>query len=305
MKTWDKLLAIFVVLLWGINFTVIKLGVNEMSPFLLVALRYTVAALPAILFVKRPDTSWKYIVIYGMTVGVGQFSCLFYAANIGMPAGVASVVLQSQAFFTILFADVLFKEKIRKGQMVGLIIAGIGLYFISGSIGGNGGTAIPGAAFFLTILAALFWGISNLVVRYASKEAEAHGKKLNMFSMVVWSSLVPPIPMMTAAIIINKPLQVWNQLTDINGTAIFSIVYLALCATLIGYGIWSTLLAKYSAGEVAPLSLLVPVAGLITAQIVLKEKLTALQWGGGLIIISGLLISNFSHLLLKRLQKRF
>lgn len=305
MKIWDRILAVFVVVLWGINFTVIKFGVNEMSPMLLVALRYVFAALPAIFFVKRPDTSWKYIVAYGMTVGVGQFSCLFYAENIGMPAGVASVVLQAQAFFTILLAGALFKEKIRAGQIAGLIVAGAGLFFISGNIGTHGGTAIPGVAFLLTVIAALFWGISNIIVRYASREAEAKGKNLNMFSMVIWSSLVPPFPMLAAAVIMDKPVLVLHQLSHINASAAFSILYLALLATLIGYGLWSTLLAKYPAGKVAPLSLLVPVAGLITAQIVLKEKLTTIQWGGGLIIILGLLISNFSHRLRKCLDKRF
>ncbi|WP_077611059.1 EamA family transporter [Clostridium sp. Marseille-P2415] len=299
MKIWDRILAVFVIVLWGINFTVIKFGVNEMSPMLLVAFRYVFAALPAIFFVKRPDTSWKYIVAYGMTVGVGQFSCLFYAENIGMPAGIASVVLQSQAFFTILLAGALFQEKIRAGQIAGLIVAGAGLFFISGNIGTHGSAAIPGVAFFLTVIAALFWGISNIIVRYASREAEAQGKNLNMFSMVIWSSLVPPFPMLAAAVIIGKPVLVWQQLSHINASAAFSILYLALLATLIGYGLWSTLLAKYPAGKVAPLSLLVPVVGLITAQIVLKEKLTTIQWVGGLIIILGLLISNFSHRLRK------
>jgi O-acetylserine/cysteine efflux transporter len=303
MKVLDKILAVFVVVLWGINFTVIKFGVNAMSPMLLVALRYIFTALPAVFFVKRPDISWKYIVAYAVTVGVGQFSCLFYAEHIGMPAGIASVVLQAQAFFTILLAGAVFKEKIRVGQIAGLIVAGIGLFLISGYFGVHGDAAIQGAAFLLTLIAALLWGISNIIVRYASKEVEAQGKKLNMFDMVIWSSLVPPFPMLIAAIIIDKPALVWYQLSHINSSAAFSIFYLALFATLIGYGLWGTLLAKYPTGKVAPLSLLVPVIGLITAQIVLKEKLTIIQWGGGIIIILGLLISNYSHLLLKCLLK--
>ena len=304
MKMWDRLLAVFVVVLWGINFTVIKFGVNAMSPMLLVALRYIFAALPAIFFVKRPDISWKYIVAYGVTVGIGQFSCLFYAEHIGMPAGIASVVLQAQAFFTVLLAGAVFKEKIRVGQIAGLIVAAVGLFFISGYIGSHGDAAIKISAFLLTIIAALFWGISNIIVRYASKEAEAQGKKLNMFSMVIWSSLVPPFPMLIAAVITDKPALIWYQLSHINASAVFSILYLSLFATLIGYGLWSILLAKYPTGKVAPLSLLVPVVGLITAQIVLKEKLTSVQWCGGFIIIIGLLIPNFSHQLRKCLFKR-
>ncbi|AMJ41231.1 MAG: EamA family transporter [[Clostridium] symbiosum] len=306
MKLRDRGLAVFVIILWGINFTVIKFGINEMSPMLLVTLRYIFAALPAIFFVKRPDTNWKYIVAYGLAVGVGQFSCLFYAEYIGMPAGVASVVLQAQAFFTILLAGVLFKERIGAGQIAGLIVACMGLILISGSIGAQGGgTVIPGKAFLLTIIAALFWGISNIIIRYASKEAEEQGKNLNMFNMVIWSSSVPPIPMMMAALIIDKPVQVWYQLSHINVLALFSILYLAFFATLIGYGLWSTLLAKYPASKIAPLSLLVPVVGLTTAQKLLGEKLTTIQWIGGLIIIFGLLISNFSNLLRNTCFKNF
>jgi O-acetylserine/cysteine efflux transporter len=303
MKKRDIILAILVVVLWGINFTVIKFGVNEMSPLLLVAMRYIFAAIPAIAFVKRPSISWKYIISYGVTVGVGQFSCLFYAENIGMPAGIASVVLQSQAFFTILFAGLLFKERIKVSQAAGLLIAGIGLLFISGNIRIHGIQVIPVSAFLLTLTAAFFWGASNIIVRYASEEANSKGKSLNMLSMVVWSSLVPPIPMLAAALILDKPESVWQQLSNINVSALCSILYLAIFATLIGYGIWSTLLSKYPAGKVAPLSLLIPVIGLITAQLFLSETLSAIQWVGGAIIIIGLLLSNFSYLLEKYIFK--
>lgn len=294
MKARDIALAAVVIVLWGINFTVIKLGVNEIPPMLLVALRFIFAAFPAIVFVKRPAVGWKYIIAYGLAVGVGQFSFLFYAIHIGMPAGVASVVLQSQAFFTILFAGIWFKERIRIGQIVGLILAGMGLLFISGNIGNQQASTIPMGPFLLTLVAAFFWGLSNIVVRQASNEAAAQGTKLNMFSMVVWSSLFPPLPMLIASLILEKPDLIWHALWGINALSIFSILYLAIFSTLIGYGIWSTLLSKYPAQKIAPLSLLVPVVGLITAQLFLGEELSVVQWAGGVIIIGGLLVSNFS-----------
>lgn len=215
------ILAMFVMLLWGINFTVIKFGVNEMSPMLLVAFRYIFTALPAIAFVKRPDIRWKYIITYGMTVGVGQFSCLFYAEHIGMPAGIASVVLQSQAFFTIIFASMLFKERIKISQALGLLVAGIGLFFISGNIGIHDTPVIPIGAFFLTLAAAFFWGVSNIIIMYASKEAATLGKSLNMFGMVVWSSLIPPLPMLLISFALDKPKVVWHEITNIHALALF------------------------------------------------------------------------------------
>nr|WP_276538715.1 EamA family transporter [Dehalobacterium formicoaceticum] len=173
----------------------------------------------------------------------------------------------------------------------------MGLLFISGNIGNQQASTIPVGPFLLTLVAAFFWGLSNIVVRQASNEAAAQGTKLNMFSMVVWSSLFPPLPMLIASLILEKPDLIWHALREINAFSIFSILYLAIFSTLIGYGIWSTLLSKYPAQKIAPLSLLVPVVGLITAQVFLGEELTVVQWAGGVIIIAGLLISNFSSLL--------
>ncbi len=304
MKVRDLVLATVVIVLWGINFTVIKLGVSEVPPMLLVTLRFFFAAFPAVFFVKRPAVCWKYIVAYGLTVGVGQFSCLFYAIHMGMPAGVASVVLQAQAFFTILFARIIFQEKIRIIQAAGLVVAIVGLYFISGNVGTQQDSMIPTGAFLLTLVAAFFWGLSNIVVRQASREAASQGNKLNMFGMVVWSSLIPPLPMLVASLILEKPELIRHALSSINTLAVFSVLYLAFFATLIGYGIWSTLLSKYPAQKVAPLSLLVPVVGLFAALVFLKERLLPVQWIGGAIIISGLLLSNFAPLLGKIISNR-
>lgn len=293
MKTRDIALALLVVLIWGVNFTVIKLGVSGVPPMLLVAIRFTMASLPAIAFIKKPKIGWKYILAYGVTVGIGQFSCLFYSIHLGMPAGISSVVLQSSAFFTLLFAALFLKESMKVSQIVGLFVAGAGLIAIGANLGSSDITSIPLSAFVLTIIAASFWGISNIVAKAAAKKAEEQGEKLDMLGLVVWSSLVPPIPMLCVAFLIDTPQTIWNSLKGLTGISIFSILYLAFFATLIGYGIWSTLLSKYPAGKVAPLSLLVPVIGLITAQIVLKEKLSLIQWAGGCIILTGIIIANF------------
>ena len=230
-----------------------------------------------------------------MTVGVGQFACLFYAMNIGMPAGVSSVVLQSQAFFTPIFAAMMLKESLKGSQVIGLFVAGMGLCLIGGNLGADGLSSIPVGAFLLTLMAAAFWGISNIMVRYASKQAASEGKTVDMLAMVVWSSIVPPLPFLGIALILDTPKTLLHTVSNLNAISVFSVFYLAFCATLFGYGVWSMLLAKYPAGKVAPLSLLVPVTGLITAQIVLDEQLSILQWVGGMVIILGLVIANFGY----------
>ena len=304
MKRRDLILALLVVIVWGANFTVIKLGLAGLPPMLLVALRYTFAAVPAIFFVKRPDIGWKYIIAYGMAVGVGQFSCLFYAMNIGMPAGTSSVILQSQVFFTLIFAAVLLKEHLRIFHALGVIIAAIGLFFISGNIGSGQMSSLPLGALFLTLLAAAFWGISNIIVRFASKQAAAQGKTIDMFGLVVWSSLVPPLPLFIFALILDSPETLLNIVLGLSGQSIFAILYLSFLATLFGFGLWSFLLSKYPAGKVAPLSLLVPITGLITARAVLGEQLMPIQWLGCGIIILGLIISNFGSNILQFFFKK-
>ena len=304
MKRRDLILALLVVIVWGANFTVIKLGLAGLPPMLLVALRYTFAAVPAIFFVKRPDIGWKYILAYGMAVGVGQFSCLFYAMNIGMPAGTSSVILQSQVFFTLIFAAVLLKEHLRIFHALGVIIAAIGLFFISGNIGSGQMSSLPLGALFLTLLAAAFWGISNIIVRFASKQAAAQGKTIDMFGLVVWSSLVPPLPLFIFALILDTPETLLNIVLGLSGQSIFAILYLSFLATLFGFGLWSFLLSKYPAGKVAPLSLLVPITGLITARAVLGEQLMPIQWLGCGIIILGLITSNFGSTILQFFFKK-
>ena len=304
MKRRDLILALLVVIVWGANFTVIKLGLAGLPPMLLVALRYTFAAVPAIFFVKRPDIGWKYIIAYGMAVGVGQFSCLFYAMNIGMPAGTSSVILQSQVFFTLIFAAVLLKEHLRIFHALGVIISAIGLFFISGNIGSGQMSTLPLGALFLTLLAAAFWGISNIIVRFASKQAAAQGKTIDMFGLVVWSSLVPPLPLFIFALILDSPETLLNIVLGLSGQSIFAILYLSFLATLFGFGLWSFLLSKYPAGKVAPLSLLVPITGLITARTVLGEQLMPIQWLGCGIIILGLIISNFGSNILQFFFKK-
>jgi len=299
MNRKDFVLALLVVTIWGANFTVIKLGLGGVPPMLLVALRFVLAALPAVFFVKRPAVPARYWIAYGLTVGIGQFGCLFYAMHVGMPAGVASVVLQSQAFFTLAFATLFLHESVSGSQITGLGIAATGLYLVGHHAGGTNVLAIPPAALLLTLAGAAFWGISNIVVRKATAAAE--GSRLDVLSLVVWSSLVPPVPLFLLSLLLDTPETVIRAITSLNGVSVFSIIYLAFGATLFGFGTWSRLLSRHPANVVAPLSLLVPVTGLLTARIVLGEQLSLLQWGGCLAVIFGLIVSTFGWQTFRRL----
>ncbi len=297
----DFMLALLLITIWGATFTVIKIGLGGVPPMLLAALRFVFAALPAVFFVRRPAVSPRYWITYGLAVGVCQFGCLFYAMHIGMPAGVASVVVQSQAFFTLAFATIFLHESVSVSQITGLGIASFGLYLVGYNAIGTSVFAIPPAAFLLTIASAAFWGISNIIVRKATAAAISQGKRLDVLSLVVWSSLVPPVPLFLLALLLDTSETVVGAISALDGVSVFSILYLSFGATLFGFGAWSRLLSKHPANQVAPLSLLVPITGLVTAWLVLGEQLSILQWCGCLTVIFGLLVSTFGLQTIRRL----
>ncbi len=294
MKKKDIILALLLVTIWGINFIFIKLGLEGVPSMLLVTLRYLLTAFPAVFFIKKPKTEWKYIVMYGLFVGVGQFACLFYAMEIGMPAGIASIVLQIQAFISPILAMIFLHEKLKPKQIAGFMTAAVGLAIIAMENSGGGEHSIPIAALLLNILAPFFWAASNIVARIASDKASAKGEKLDMISMVVWSGMIPPIPLLGIALMLDTPQTLINAVANLSGISIFSVFYLAFGATLMGYGIWNILIGKYPMGKVAPIPLAVPVVTLFSAMIVLNEQLSAMQWIGASIILLGLLITNLN-----------
>lgn len=292
MKRKDFILALLVVIVWGVNFTIIKIGLSGLPSMLLVALRYLFTAIPAIFFIKRPKIQFKYVFIYGFTIGVIQFGALFYAMEIGMPAGLASILLQLQAFISPFLAFIFFKEKFNFKQIIGFFIAAIGLFFIGTASGIDGITNIPIIALALTVFSATAWSLSNVIARTSSEKAVAKGDHLDMLSLVVWSSLIPPLPLLGIALLLDTPQTLLHAIYDLNFLSIFSGLYLAYGATLFGYSIWSKLIVKYPLGKVAPLSLLVPITGLLSARIVLLEKLSKMQWIGALVILIGLVVTS-------------
>jgi len=291
MRKKDFILAILVVIVWGANFTVVKLGLDGVPPMLLVTLRYTLVAFPAVFFIKPPKTALKNIILYGLTVGVGQFACLFYAMHIGMPAGLASIIVQLQAFISPFLGYLFLKESFKIKQLVGFLIGAIGLIVIGIASSSKEITSIPIGAILLTICSPIFWSLSNIIIKIASKKASEMNEQLDMLSLVVWGSLVPPIPTLILALLIDSPQTLIHSVSNLNMISIFAVFYLAFGATLFGYGLWNALISKYPLHKISPLSLLVPITGLLTARIVLLEKLSKLQWLGVLIIIIGLMIT--------------
>lgn len=283
----DGLLALLVVVVWGLNFVVIKLGLHNMPPLMLAGLRFMLVAFPALFFVARPKIPLKLLLGYGLTISFGQFAFLFCAIKFGMPAGLASLVLQAQAFFTIILGAFVFGERLQGKQLAGITLAVFGvLVLIEASLNGQD-VALLG--FMLTLAAGLSWACGNIF----NKLIMQHEARPAVMSLVVWSALIPIIPFLAASFILDGPDVMLNSLVEIDLTTILSILYLAFVATIIGYGIWGSLLGKYETWRVAPLSLLVPVVGLASAALLLNETLSALQLLGAVLIMAGLYINVF------------
>ncbi len=273
MSRKDGVLALLVVVVWGLNFVVIKVGLHNMPPLMLAGLRFMLVAFPAIFFVARPKVPLNLLLGYGLTISFAQFAFLFCAINFGMPAGLASLVLQAQAFFTIVLGAFTFGERLHGKQLAGIALAIFGvLVLIEDSLNGQ---HVAMLGFMLTLAAAFSWACGNI------------------FNMVIWSALIPIIPFFVASLILDGSATMIHSLVTIDMTTILSLMYLAFVATIVGYGIWGTLLGRYETWRVAPLSLLVPVVGLASAALLLDERLTGLQFFGAVLIMTGLYINVF------------
>ncbi|MEG1041903.1 MAG: EamA family transporter [Pseudomonas sp.] len=282
----DLLLALVVIVVWGLNFVVIKVGLDGLPPMLLGALRFALVAFPAVFLIKRPQLPWRWLIAYGVTISLGQFAFLFEAMNNGMPPGLASLVLQSQAFFTLFFAAIFLGERLRVASVVGLLVAAGGLALI----GSENSAQVPLFALLLTLCAASMWAMGNIITRRFGN--------IDLVALVIWGGLIPPLPFFALSWCMDGPQVIETALRGISWNSILSLIYLAFIATMLGYSLWGRLLSRYPAGKVAPFSLLVPVVGLSSSALLLDERLTALQGWGALLVMGGLLINVFGSRLL-------
>lgn len=287
-----------VVLIWGLNFVVMKIALRDFGPMLLGALRFIAASLPFIVFLPRPRLPWRFLAGYGLAQGLGQFGFLFLGLKLGMPAGMASVVMQTQAFFTILLAAPLLGERATRWQWAGLAVALAGLVVI-GSAHGSGPTDMTLAGFVLTLAAALMWALSNLVARRAAAR-----NRYDALPFIAWSSLFPILPFLAlSAWVEGGPDVLTRRLAHAHAAGWAAVAYLALLATLLAYTLWTRLLQRHAAARVTPFSLLVPVVGLVAAGVALAESPTPLQWMGTAGVLLGLVVNQFGARLAAALRR--
>ncbi|NWL77554.1 EamA family transporter [Pseudomonas taiwanensis] len=273
------LLALLVTLIWGVNFVFIKVGLEDFPPLLFCALRFALAALP-LLFLRGPMPApfWR-IVQIGMLLGVIKFGILFVGMHMGMPAGLSSLVLQSQVFFTILLAALFLGERPSPRGLVGLVLAASGLVLI-GLDRPMGNSLV---AFMMVIAAALAWAFSNI----ATKRSGA----TDMLRLICWVSLIPPLPLLALSYLLEGPETIVAALTHPSWGGIGALLNVAFLATTVGYGLWSFLLHRYPASLVTPFALAVPVSGLLAGWLLLGEELSTSGWLACVLVFAGLAIT--------------
>ena len=294
----DYLTALAVVVIWGLNFVVMKVGLPGLGPMLLGALRFAAASLPFLVWVRRPNVPWRFIVLYGLIQGVGQFGLLFTGIALGMTAGMASVVMQAQAFFTLLLAVPFLGERARAHQWLGLLLAALGLVLLAAVHGSQPGQMTL-IGFFFTLGAALMWATSNLVVRFMGRVSPAY----DPFAFIVWSSLVPILPFLGLAFALDGVQPTLQTLLHLTLRQCLAVAFLALLATLLAYTLWTGLLKRFPAGRVAPFSLLVPVVGLLAAYLAFGEQLSQLQQLGTATVFLGLVVNQMGERLVSLVAK--
>ena len=278
MSTRDTALAVLVALIWGVNFVVIDEGLGDMPPLLFVALRFTVVLLPAVFLVPRPPVPWRTLALVGLTLSAGQFGFLYTSLALGMPAGLASLVLQAQVLFTVTLAALVLHEHPSRRQVCGLTLGLGGLVLVG--VGRSASTELLGLL--LAVAAAASWAVGNI----ASRRAQV----ASGLSMTVWSALFVPVPLALASLVVDGPAQVGAALTHLTLGNVLSTAYTACLASLVGYSVWNTLLARYPAARVTPFALLVPPVGLVSAWLLQGERPSPTEAVGGSLLLLGVAV---------------
>ena len=275
MRSRDVSLAVTVNVLWGINFAVIDLGLRDLPPLLFCALRFGAAAVPALFVLRRPNVAWRWVFAVGAALGVVKFGLLFAAMAAGMPAGLSALVLQSQAIFSVVFAVVLLGERPGRQRIAGLVVAAAGIGVVGFGVRGG-----PLGAFVLVLAAGAAWGLSNVATRRAAPP--------DMLRFMVWVSAVAAPLDAVLLLAIEGPARDLAALRGITWTSVAAIAYVAMVATLFGFGVWGALLRRYGASAVAPFSMLAPVFAIASGAVLLGQPVRATDVVGGGTVLAGI-----------------
>jgi O-acetylserine/cysteine efflux transporter len=281
MKPTDVCLAVMVAVIWGLAFVASRIALDEFSPELMTTLRFAIAALPCLL-VPRPKVSWPVLISISFTLFLGQFLAQAYGIAHGVPVGLTSVIVQSQALFTIGFAAIVFRELPTRVQAIGIGVAVVGLLMICGTVGYD----FSVAAFAVLMICPISFAIGNLLLRRA--------QGVRMFDLFAWLCLTAAIPLLALTLLTNGPQATWHALAHMSLTGFVCMLGLGGISTSIAYWLWGRLLRDYTAAQVVPFALLVPFVGAAASSIVFGETFGPLRLAGMVTVVAGIAIMLLS-----------
>lgn len=294
----DLALTLGVVVMWGFTFVPIVVALREIPPFALAAIRFFLAAVPLVFFVRRPRMPARFVIAYGLAIGVFQFGLLFLGMKLGMPAGLSSLVMQTQVFFTIGLGVVFLGDRVRSEHVAGAIVAALGIVLLAAfKLRDGAETTFFGLV--LVIVSAFSWSVGNIVGKYAAGEHDS-----DTFSLIVWSSLVAPIPLAAVSFATEGGFAAFHAAAGASALAWACAVFMAWGPTVFGFASWARLLHRYPTALISPFSLLVPVSGLASGALFLHERLAPLQLAGVVLVLIGLVINIYGAQWLAWFQRR-
>ncbi len=282
MKQRDFWLLFALMALWGFNFSVIKLGVNDIDPLVLTALRFSCAVLPLIFFIKRPNVAWRYLIAYGLSFGVGVWGLTTLSIDVGMSVGMASLLLDMSVVSGLLIGWWLLDETITKNKLLGAALAIIGLLLIVWDTDG----AISVQGLILVLAASAFWSVNGLILKKANTRS--------VFAFNIWGMAFAPLPLLLIALTFHGSDAITNLPQQFSGWTLFSVLFQAYPTTLFGYWLWNKMIMKYSLSSVAPMTLLVPVFGILGGYWFYDESISLLEIVAAIFILMGLFVSQMT-----------
>ena len=281
----DRLLALFVAVCWGLNFPATALALDHFPPLFMVALRFAIIAVPTLILIPRPKVPFRWLLGVGLGIGTMQFAFLYLGMEAGMPAGLASIVLQASAPFTVIIAGVWLHERITGRQAVGIAIAVLGL----GAIAVHRSQVAALLPVVLTLCGALGWAIGNVSTRKAQAPNALH--------LTLWMSVIPPLPMLAISLAVEGPARIGESLATAFTLealpSVLGLLYVVVIATIVGYGIWNGLLKRYPSSTVAPFSMLVPVVGVLASWVAFGELIDLTELLAGAAVVAGVLVASY------------
>lgn len=279
MRAVHILLALCLVAIWGFNFVFIQFALKDMSAILLCVMRFFLASVPLLFFIKPPRTSWYLLCAYGLLMFALQFLLLFWGMSNGVSAGLAGLLIQVQVFFSIFFATIVLKESIGRWQIIGACVSFAGVAVVFMHVGGE----VSVSGLFLIMAASMSWGMGSMVIK---KIGPVHP-----MGLVVWGSFIACVPLFFLCVMIDGPTHMMMSLTHISTQGLLAVFYITYASTWIGYGIWNWLLGRYPIATVVPFTFLVPFFAMLGSVLVFHEALQGWKIFAGLLVILGLIIN--------------